>query len=169
MASRKKIQQLAMSIIGEKLRLPIPIKEIIKSQGVKLKSLDMNDDISGILVIEQNNSTIGFKKGEPEVRQRFTMAHELGHFILHREGELFVDKGFKTMYRPATNIPSTEWQEWEANEFAACILMPENLLREEMQNTEMDYGDNSWIRDLAGKFKVSEAAMSIRISRLGLM
>ena len=169
MASRRRIQQLALSVIGEKLRLPIPIKDIIRSQGIKLKTLDRGDDISGILIIERNNTTIGYMSHEPEVRQRFTMAHELGHFILHREGELFVDKGFKTMYRPTTNTPSTEWQEWEANEFAACILMPENLMREEVQKAEMDYGDNIWIRELADKFKVSESAMSIRISRLGLM
>ncbi len=169
MASRRRIQQLALSTIGDKLILPIPIKEIIKSQGIKLKALDRSEDISGILIIEPNNTTIGYMRHEPEVRQRFTMAHELGHFMLHREGELFVDKGFKTMYRPSSNVPSNEWQEWEANEFAACILMPENLLREEIQTAEMDYGDNTWIRDLADKFKVSESAMSIRISRLGLM
>lgn len=168
MASRRRIQQLANSLIGENPRLPIPIKDIIKGQGIKLLPYDMEDGVSGILMIEKNNSTIGYAKGESPLRQRFTMAHELGHFMLHQHNDLFIDKGFRTMYRPSSNTPSKEWQEWEANEFAACILMPEHLVREEIEKIEVDYDNNDWIDDLAKKFKVSPSAMSIRITRLGL-
>lgn len=75
------------------------------------------------------------------------------------------------MYRPSSGVPSNEWQEWEANEFAACLLMPERLVKEEMKKIQIDYADdsnNSWIEQLAEKFNVSISAMSIRISRLGL-
>ncbi|MDP1844940.1 MAG: ImmA/IrrE family metallo-endopeptidase [Sediminibacterium sp.] len=172
MASRKYIQQLANSLIEENPRLPIAIDKIIKNQGLKLVPYDHKDGISGILMIEQNSATIGYASNESPQRQRFTKAHELGHFMLHRGGNLFIDKDFKTMYRPASsNAPSTEWQEWEANEFAACILMPEHLVKEEMKKIQIDYADDSetsWIEQLAKKFKVSVSAMSIRISRLGL-
>lgn len=168
MASRKRIQQLANSLIGENPKLPIQIKDIIKSQGIKILPYDMEDGVSGILMIEKDNATIGYAKNESIQRQRFTMAHELGHFMLHRHSDLFIDKGFKTMYRPSSSTPSKEWQEWEANEFAACILMPEQLVKEEFEKIEMDYDNDEWIKELAAKFKVSPNAMSIRITRLGL-
>lgn len=171
MASRKHIQQLAYSLIEENSRPPIAIDKIIKNQGLKLVPHD-EDGISGILMIEPNSATIGYAKYESPQRQRFTKAHELGHFMLHRGGNLFIDKDFKTMYRPASsNAPSTDWQEWEANEFAACILMPEHLVRDELEKIQIDYADDkngSWIEKLAKKFGVSVSAMSIRISRLGL-
>jgi Zn-dependent peptidase ImmA (M78 family) len=129
---------------------------------------DMEDGASGILMIENKQSTIGYAKNEGAERQRFTMAHELGHYMLHRHGDLFIDKEFKTMYRPSSSTPSTEWEEWEANEFAACILMPEHLVKMEMKEIQVDYDDSNWINQLAKKFKVSQSAMSIRITRLGL-
>lgn len=168
MTSRKKIQQIALGLLGEDLSLPVKVDKIIRKQGIKLIPYEMGDDVSGILIIEHNNSTIGYDKNESKVRQRFTMAHELGHFMLHKDGELFVDKGFKTMYRPSSNTPSDQWQEWEANEFAACLLMPQNLLEEEFKKLEVDYEDDSWIKKLADDFQVSLSAMSIRLSRLGL-
>lgn len=170
MATRRHLQQLANSLIGDNPKLPINIDKIIKSQGLKLVPYD-EDGVSGILMIEQNNTTIGYAEHESPKRQRFTKAHELGHFMLHRGGSLFIDKDFKTMYRPSTGVPSSEWQEWEANEFAACILMPEHLVKEEMKKIQIDYADesdSSWIEQLAEKFDVSVSAMSIRISRLGL-
>lgn len=170
MATRKHLQQIANSLIGDNPKLPINIDKIIKSQGLKCVPYE-EDGVSGILMIEQNNTIIGYAENESPRRQRFTKAHELGHFMLHRGGNLFIDKDFKTMYRPSSNVPSTEWQEWEANEFAACILMPEHLVKEEMKKIQIDYADdsdNSWIEQLAEKFDVSVSAMSIRISRLGL-
>lgn len=168
MASRRKIQQMAYSLISEYTAPPIPIKDVIKGLGIKLLPYDMDDGVSGILMIEKDNSTIGYSKSEGAERQRFTMAHELGHYMLHRHGDLFIDKEFKTMYRPSSSTPSTEWQEWEANEFAACVLMPEHLVKAEMEEIQMDYDDNQWISKLAKKFKVSPSAMSIRVARLGL-
>lgn len=171
MASRKQIQQIANSLIGDRPKLPIDIDKIIKSQGIKILPYEEHG-VSGILMIEKNNTTIGYSKFEVPTRQRFTKAHELGHFMLHRGGDLFIDnKNYTTMYRPSSGGPSGEWQEWEANEFAACILMPEDLVKKEMKKIQIDYDDNddnSWIEQLAEKFDVSVSAMSIRISRLGL-
>lgn len=168
MASRKQIEQIANSLIGESPELPIDIDTVIRNQGIKMAPYD-EVGVSGILMIEQNNTTIGYSAIEVSTRQRFTKAHELGHFMLHRGGDLFIDKQYvTTMYRPSNGGPSGEWQEWEANEFAACILMPEELVKKEMKKIQIDYDDKSWIEDLAKKFDVSVIAMSVRISRLGL-
>jgi Zn-dependent peptidase ImmA (M78 family) len=167
MATRKHLQQIANALIGEHAKLPINIDKIIKRQGLKLVPYE-EDGVSGILMIEHKNTIIGYAEHESPRRQRFTKAHELGHFMLHRGGNLFIDKDFKTMYRPPSNVNSTEWQEWEANEFAACILMPEHLVKKEMNKIQIDYADdsdNSWIEQLAEKFYVSISAMCIRISQ----
>lgn len=167
MATRKRIQQIADALIGSNPVAPINVDEIIERQGIRLVPYE-EPGISGILMIERNRATIGYAEHENTNRQRFTKAHELGHFMLHRGGDLFIDKDFKTMHRPSTNTPSSAWQEWEANEFAACLLMPEELLKKEMKKIKVDYEDERWMRQLADKFEVSLAAMSIRISRLGL-
>lgn len=171
MASRKYITQFANSLLGKSAIAPIKIEKIIKEQGLKLVPYE-EDGVSGILMVEKNSATIGFAINEPKERQRFTKAHELGHFLLHRGGNLFIDKKSMSMYRPANTGPSSDWQEWEANEFAACILMPEHLVRDEMKKIQIDYADdelgNTWIKELADKFEVSVSAMSIRISKLGL-
>jgi Zn-dependent peptidase ImmA (M78 family) len=157
------------NLLGGDITLPVPIDDIIKREGINLLPYDMNDGISGILLIERDNITIGYDKAESNVRQRFTKAHELGHFMLHRDGELFVDKDYKAMmFRPSSSTPSDKWQEWEANEFAANILMPTKILKEEMEKLEIDYVDDAWIKELAKKFEVSPMAMSIRLSKLGL-
>ena len=171
MATRKYITQLANSLLGKNVSAPIKIEKIIKEQGLKIVPYE-EDGVSGILMVEKNNATIGYATNELPERQRFTKAHELGHFLLHRGGNLFIDRKSMSMYRPANTGPSNDWQEWEANEFAACLLMPENLVREEMKKIQIDYADddfgNTWIKKLADKFEVSVSAMSIRVSKLGL-
>ena len=170
MASQKQIEQLANSLIKDNPDIPVNIDKIIANQGLKLIPYE-EEGVSGILIVENGTAIIGYAKKESKARQRFTKAHELGHFLLHRGGNVFIDTDFKTMYRSSYNTPSSEWQEWEANEFAACLLMPEQYLREEIQKVHIDYGDDlkdSWLEKLADKFKVSISAMSIRISRLGL-
>lgn len=167
MATRKKIEQIANALLGNNPALPVDVDEIIKKQGIRLVPYE-EPGISGILMIERSKATIGYSEHENAKRQRFTKAHELGHFMLHRGGDLFIDKGFNIMHRPSTNTPSSTWQEWEANEFAACLLMPEELVKEEMRKLKVDYEAEEWLVHLAKKFDVSLTAMSIRISRLGL-
>ncbi|MEJ7736322.1 MAG: ImmA/IrrE family metallo-endopeptidase [Chitinophagaceae bacterium] len=148
--------------------LPIPVDNVVADCGLKMISYDLGDNISGVLIIENGQATIGFNKNESRVRNRFSVAHELGHYILHKDGsDLFVDKQFRVMYR-GTNTDGVNYtHEREANEFAACLLMPDNLVREEIASLELDYTDEDIIKILAKKFDVSTVAMSIRLSNLG--
>lgn len=92
-------------------------------------------------------------KNEPSVRQRFTAAHELGHFVLHRHeiGEQHQDN-YLLRAEGLTNA-----QEAAANRFAADLLMPRNLIAGAME------GGVTTVADLATLFKVSQVAMSIRL------
>jgi Zn-dependent peptidase ImmA (M78 family) len=151
------------------ISLPIPIKDIIKKLGIKLSPYDLGSDVSGVLVIDNENSKIGYNSTESHVRQRFTLAHELGHYILHKNKnqDVFVDN-VTYMFRKS-NTRSVDYKiEMEANQFAAAILMPGILIERELNllNTG-DMSDHDLIVELATKFKVSQIAMTYRLNNLG--
>jgi Zn-dependent peptidase ImmA (M78 family) len=165
---KEDISQKAYEVLGENPTLPIPVESIVAKKSVRLLPFDLGENISGILVIEKGEATIGYNKNEHRVRNRFTIAHELGHFILHKEKDLFVDKEFKVMFRGAINNNQNYKEEMEANEFAANLLMPEKLLKEEVMKMDLDFTDEAAIKHLAKKFDVSTTAMSFRIANLQL-
>lgn len=153
----------------EPLAFPIDIEFIAKSRGLKVVPYPLDDDVSGVLAIEGGQGTIGYNQKEPRTRKRFTIAHELGHFELHRQySNLFVDKQF--IYRSQTSGDTKEKlvMEQEANLFASMILMPSDVLRREVEKMEIDLGNEDGLRYLSKAFDVSISAMSVRISSLGL-
>lgn len=155
--------------ITNSISLPIPIKDIIKKLGIKLSPYDLGDDVSGVLVIDNENCKIGYNSTESHVRQRFTLAHELGHFILHKNKhqDIFVDN-VTYMFRKS-NSKSVDYKiEMEANQFAASILMPASLIEKEIEIlNDGSISDHDLIAELANKFKVSQIAMTFRLNNLG--
>lgn len=109
--------------------------------------------LSGMFCYEGEFPTIRYSPSEPEVRQRFTIAHELGHFVLGHDGVL---------RDPTKNFSATNYdpREVAANRFAAEVLMPQAAI-EAAVRSEKD------IRKLAEKFNVSEVAMKFRLKQLG--
>jgi Zn-dependent peptidase ImmA (M78 family) len=156
------------------MSVPVSVKRIIKEQNIKLSSFDLGQDISGVLVIEKGKAKIGYNPSESSVRQRFTLAHELGHYILHREeneNKLFVDDN-KVMFRRKNLSQKELKQEREANSFAAALLMPEELILIEFEklNEDDDFiSDEKIIKKLAFKFMVSEIAMTYRLMNLNVL
>ncbi|MBL0269441.1 MAG: ImmA/IrrE family metallo-endopeptidase [Chitinophagaceae bacterium] len=169
----KKAQELLDSLkINE---LPIPINEVAERAGTSVTAFDLGDDISGVLHIKNNKANIGYNPSESKVRQRFTVAHELGHYILHKHDEkdkIYVDNEnyFYPLKFRTTNMKLSEQdyeEEQEANAFAAALLIPVRLVQREVKNYNgFDLSDNSMIVELAKKFDVSMQAMSYRIFRL---
>ena len=89
-----------------------------------------------------------------ERRRRFTIAHEVGHFVLH-PGRLAPERG------GAVNA-AWQLQEREADQFAAELLMPEDLVREAVHQHGGD------VSRLADRFEVSRPAMQARLRWLGI-
>src|SRR5688572_22304486 len=129
----KKIETCTVAILenfGIK-ELPIPIKRIAKEMGLIVRPHDFGPNVSGMLMIDKGKGIIGYNPLEPSVRQRFTVAHELGHYELHRLGnEIFVDNHFKALFRDEKSSTGQVKQEQEANAFAASILMPRDKVEE---------------------------------------
>jgi Zn-dependent peptidase ImmA (M78 family) len=151
--------------------LPVPIDRIAAKLGIRLETADLGEDVSGVLVVTDSGCTIGCNWSDPAVRQRFTIAHEIGHFVLHRKsGSLFIDKQYAGIYKRDKNSSSgVQRREVEANRFAAALLMPAETLAKAFEFLQFDLGDESALEELARKFEVSSQAMSFRLSHLGLL
>ena len=93
-------------------------------------------------------------------RQRFTLAHELGHYFLHsRQG----DKPLHA-FRLGTSMA-----EQEANYFAAELLMPESMFREDFNSLSNDLDQDGKISRMAQMYHVSFTAASVRLTSLNLL
>lgn len=112
-------------------------------------------EISGTFKYVNNVPICTINERHHKNRQRFTLAHELGHYVL-QHGEKTDNKD--TLYRNGTTNPD----EVEANAFAAELLMPSGVLRYLL----VDKGVTD-ISLLASQFVVSEQAMEIRLRSLG--
>ena len=124
-------------------------------EDIKVEYIPMQQTQSGQLRYENGIWTISINRLHNKKRQRFTLAHELGHYILHKEkNSEFKDAVF---FRNET-INSMEYK---ANEFAGELLMPERSLREHINQGVRNIGE------LSELFGVSAAAMKYRILSLG--
>jgi Zn-dependent peptidase ImmA (M78 family) len=98
-------------------------------------------------------------------RQRFTVAHELAHFLLHKENAR-KRKAHRTeghVYDPFVYLePSDRREEVEANRFAAALLMPPNLFKPAFERLDRDP------RTIARLFGVSSNAVEIHAANLEL-
>lgn len=170
----KRIERITTQILDEyKInKLPIPINEIAVNRGLEIKAYDLGEDVSGVLVIKDGLGFIGYNPTESKVRQRFTVAHELGHYELHNkqnESALFVDKQFKVEFRNQDSSTGEMVREREANAFAAALLMPEKLLIKEIKNHHFELSDDDNLQELAKLFNVSVSAMTFRLMNLKLL
>ncbi len=137
---------------------PLDLLGVADKFDIRIERIALEDDLSGILYKEKesNSWVMQINEDHHPNRQRYTIAHELGHFCLHRHlKQRFEDKIF---FRGVeANKP-----EWRANDFASAILMPEDEFR------EMVRSGVSRVEELAKEFKVSTLALRIRAKNLGI-
>ena len=154
---------------------PVPVKKIAENCGASVLAYNLGEEVSGVLVVEAGKGTIGYNSSNSKVRQRFTIAHELGHLLLHvntnsKSEELFVDKDFIVKFRSEKQYsPKEARQEREANAFAAAILMPKEFILKEVRNQKyIGYNETTLIEELARLFEVSVPAMTYRFADLNI-
>jgi Zn-dependent peptidase ImmA (M78 family) len=151
----------------------VPVDKIVKSYGISLKLDEVDDDLSGFLYRDHKakNVIIGANKSHHPNRQRFTIAHELGHYLLH-QGELVhldSDRGaFMLNLRDSVSSKGEDNDEREANLFAAELLMPAKFLKQDLAGKDLDLlGGGEVLQKLARKYKVSTEALTFRLANLG--
>ena len=139
--------------------------------GLHVQRERFGDDVSGVLVVQDGRGVIGVNAGQAPVRQRFTIAHEIGHYELHRHRmAVFIDKQFLgpmfAVFRDGKSATGEDQREREANAFAAGLLMPERLVMQAVTHLRADVEDESVIEELARHFDVSRQAMTFRVANL---
>jgi len=171
MNRKNEIEALARQVLIDHNLLYIPVDPIAvaKALGVKVVSAKFSDnEISGLISKRDDQKIIYLNADDSNVRKRFTIAHELGHCLLHMEDKDISEiTDSRINFRPSETLtPKSSWSEerrneWEANIFAAALLMNEELVR---KSTSQDYSDEG----LALDFQVSVQAMLIRLNTLGI-
>ena len=141
---------------------PVKVLEIANNLDLQVfESTFDRDDVSGMLKASEKHILIA-QSGNPK-RQRFSIAHEIGHYVLHYKGKVFnKDETEKHVsFRDNASSLGFSVKEIEANFFASNLLMPEKKIREM-------YHDFT-LKEMAHFLNVSEIAMRHRLEFLGLL
>lgn len=155
-------------------KAPIVVEEILMRFGIRVRSEPFDGDISGMLYRDADGkrAVIGVNANHSSHRQRFTIAHELGHYLLHRGRPMIVDKTVRVNRRDRTSSMATDREEIEANAFAAELLMPRNLVDRHSRKLLRQHAaisDEALVDKMADAFDVSAQAMEYRLVNLGLL
>ncbi|WP_414041231.1 ImmA/IrrE family metallo-endopeptidase [Acidithiobacillus sp. M4-SHS-6] len=143
------------SVIRERQRsYPVDVEGLARDFGITVIRKNWPDDLSGAIGKDDKGYFIIVNAKHSEERQRFTIAHEIAHYILHRDR--IGKDGIKDdrWYRGLG--PSDERA---ANRLAADILMPADMLGQ----AAVDAGGLKNLDQIAAKLKVSKNALSIRL------
>lgn len=148
---------------------PVDVKKIAKKYGLNIIEDVLEDNVAGLLITQGSKAFCVLNQSDARTRKRFTIGHELGHHILKHQqqsGEhVHVDRGNFISMRGPRAAQGIDSKEVEANQFAACLLMPEVLVRKEVEKVGSLLTDDK-VTELALLFSVSEQAMTIRLANL---
>jgi Zn-dependent peptidase ImmA (M78 family) len=176
MAVRKAlIRQQAEALLAkfEVVGGPVPVEKIARALGIDIKLDEVDDNLSGFLVRDEKGkkTVIGANKSHHPNRRRFTIAHELGHYLLHKGQLVHLDENrvaFTVNLRNSESAKGEDPEEREANLFAAELLMPAKFLKRDLYGQDLDLLEgNDALVGLADKYKVSVQALTFRLANLG--
>ena len=144
---------------------PVSMVDIAKELNVKIyHTSGLKDGESGLIRKEGDAYVIYINKNHPMTRQRFTMAHEIAHFLLHKDkldaGKEIIENAKRevALYRSDSSDQDRQ-MEAEADKLAAELLMPSEKFCE-------IWDKSGTLEDVADTFHVSTAAASMRAKHL---
>jgi len=172
---KKQIQEVVEELLSDHniKQGPVPVDKIARSLGITITLDQVDNDLSGFLFRDQKvgKTVIGANKSHHPNRLRFTIAHELGHYLLHAGEVVHLDEepaSFTLDFRDGKSAKGQDDNEKEANLFAAELLMPAKFLRQELEGKHFDLlTNNRGLERLAKKYKVSLQALMFRLANLG--
>lgn len=151
------IESLSISAV------PLDINSLVEHHGIKIIYEDMDDTVRGYIEKRTQGWYICVNRTDGIYRQRFTIAHELGHYLLHFVAE---EVGFShhdsdsVMWRDENASSGVDPKEVQANQFASELLIPRDAL---------DYYISKGVcnlNDLSQEFHTSKISMQYRLDHL---
>lgn len=155
---------------------PVNVAAILSDLGVAFEERPILSGESGWIECQGGNFTVVVNEAESEQRRRFTAAHELAHYLMHRDllcedGDRLhrhTDRLFGANAELNRKAPLAQRHEAQANKLAAQIIMPASRIKEVWDSLDQE-NQTDKIGVVAGQFGVSKAAMEIRAKTLGLI
>lgn len=176
MIRRKYIRQTVSQLLKDYgiNEAPVDVTALAEKMGIKVLPTEADDSLSGFLFRGEGaqQPVIGVNSAHHERRQRFTIAHELGHYVLHGSEKIHYDdksRGFQVHLRSPISGEGSDRLEIEANAFAAELLMPASFLEKDLQDVVyLDVIDTDPVLDeLVDRYQVSKRSLTLRLSHLG--
>jgi Zn-dependent peptidase ImmA (M78 family) len=146
---------------------PVKVDRIARSLGIRLQFAPFGTELSGMAHIKNGICIIGVNSLHHPNRQRFTIAHEIGHFRMHRpllKSKVHIDRA--VLRRDSRSSRGDQVIEIQANRFASELLVPENLLSAMLGDRIVDIEDQETVAAIAKRFRVSEAVAKYRLLAL---
>ncbi|HLD60978.1 MAG TPA: ImmA/IrrE family metallo-endopeptidase [Patescibacteria group bacterium] len=164
----KRAEEIAKKYNPEGLS-PFPFERIEEDiDNLEIFLIELQPGILGAISFdpEENLYSVIIDKERTATKQHFILAHELGHYFLHRDyvrrHELLVDNDDALSWNKPLPDAERQQMETETNHFAAALLMPTELVVKAWNALHS-------VEECARIFNVSPTAMSIRLETLGLL
>lgn len=133
------------------LNLILPVLRDLYKINISAHAWNLGEKVSGIHVVCDDAHDIAYNKEQHRHRQRFTIAHEIGHLLMeHAEDRTF-------------DLESEACEEIEANQFASELLIPLKMLKADIADGIRTF------KDLAKRYDVSQEAMGWKIKGCNLI
>jgi len=168
---RKRVKAIVSRLLRDEeiSEPPVPVDQVARHLGLHVRHVPFEGEISGSIIRRGEDVLVGVNSVHHENRQRFTLAHEIGHFLLHKGDRVILDRSFRVNLRDTNENNIEDPEEVEANLFAAELLMPEKFLVDSLRNKKIDIEEDDMIETLANNYKVSPQAMTYRLVNLGFL
>ncbi|HZO95696.1 MAG TPA: ImmA/IrrE family metallo-endopeptidase [Candidatus Baltobacteraceae bacterium] len=160
----------ALRALGLGTEAPIDVKFIAESHHAEVRAAPLDQDLSGILIRDGQRKIIAVAETHALVRQRYTIAHELGHLLMHPGRPYLAESNqIVRIDRRGGSVPgfADQREEREANQFAAALLMPPDLVLKHWLDLNGTPTVSS-LSEMSRRFEVSTLAMKYRLINLGL-
>jgi hypothetical protein len=172
MRSPSKPEQRAAELLNQAgiTEAPVPVEAIATGLEADLTYEPYDGEVSGMLVRGESgsNAVIGVNSKHAVTRQRFSVAHEIAHLVMHTGKPMFIDRFVRVNWRDGTS----DEEEIEANAFAAELLMPREIVAREIDAVlakQHAVTPQQLTSQLAKTFQVSAEAMGYRLENLGVL
>ena len=175
MRTRREIEEKVSELLRKHsvTEAPVRVDDLARAEGLQIVEAAFDGDVSGALVRSTGVAGIAVNARQHPNRKRFTIAHELAHYLLAHTTEDHIDWQFTVLRRDEKSSEASDVREIEANAFAANLLMPKDFLKADLRRYANFRGelelDDEARQALARKYKVSEMAMTFRLVNLGFI